>query len=347
MRVSLPQARYPEPAAVRAFYQRAIAAIERVPGVEAVGAVSALPMSGTGYSGTVTIDTPHVRPEDASPEADQIIATPDYFRALGIQLLSGRYFDERDHHTAPPVAVIDESLANTYWPGESPVGKRIKRGGAQSQNPWMTIVGVVGHVRSRSLELQSRVQLYWPHAQLPSPSLSFAVRTSGDPAAYAPVLQKQILEIDPEQPVYGVRTMQELLAESLARRRLVLTLFALFAGVAMLLAAVGIYGILSYMVAQRSHEMGIRMALGASPGDVQRLIMGQSLSLTMTGVIVGLAGALALTGLMTSLLFNVKPSDPVTLILVAVFLSAVALAASFVPARRATQVDPMHALRQE
>jgi putative ABC transport system permease protein len=211
----------------------------------------------------------------------------------------------------------------------------------------MTIVGVVGHVRSRSLELQSRVQLYWPHAQLPSPSLSFAVRTSGDPAAYAPVLQKQILEIDPEQPVYGVRTMQELLAESLARRRLVLTLFALFAGVAMLLAAVGIYGILSYMVAQRSHEMGIRMALGASPGDVQRLIMGQSLSLTMTGVIVGLAGALALTGLMTSLLFNVKPSDPVTLILVAVFLSAVALAASFVPARRATQVDPMHALRQE
>jgi putative ABC transport system permease protein len=347
MRVSLPQALYSEPVKVRGFYNQAIARMERVPGVEAVGAVSALPLSGTGFSGTVTIDTSHVPPEDASPEADQTIVTPNYFRAMRIQLLSGRYFDERDHESAPPVAIIDESLANTYWPGESAVGKRIKRGGAQSTNPWMTIVGVVRHVRIRSLELQSRVQLYWPHAQLPSPALTFAVRTSTDPASYAPALQKQVLAVDPEQPVYGVRTMQELLAESLARRRLVLVLFFLFAGVAMLLAAVGIYGILSYMVAQRSHEMGIRMALGASPGDVQRLIMGQSLSLTMAGVVLGLGGALALTGFMTSLLFNVKPGDPFTLILVAVLLSAVALAASFVPARRATQVDPMHALRQE
>jgi predicted permease len=347
MRVSLPQARYSERAKIRGFYDQVIARMERVPGIEEVGAVSALPLSGTGFSGTVTIDTPHVPSEDASPEADQSIVTPNYFRVMRIQLLSGRYFDERDRETSPPVAIIDESLAHAYWPGESAIGKRMKRGGAQSTNPWMTIVGVVRHVRIRSLELHSRVQLYWPHAQLPSPALTFAVRTSNGPASYAPALQKQVLAVDPEQPVYAVRTMEELLAESLARRRLVLTLFALFAGVAMLLAAVGIYGILSYMVAQRSHEMGIRMALGASPGDVQRLVMGQSLSLTMAGVALGLGGALALTGFMTSLLFNVKPGDPVTLILVAAFLSIVALAASFVPARRATQVDPMHALRQE
>jgi putative ABC transport system permease protein len=347
MRVSLPDTKYANATQIRSFHRQLLERVSKLPGVEAAGFVSALPLSGGG-SGTTTVDSRAVSGVDASPEADWRPATPGYFRAMGIALVRGRYFDDRDTDTSAPVAVIDETLANTYWPGEDAVGKRLKRGGADSTSPWMTIVGVVRHVRYRTLEAQSRVTLYWPEAQDPPSSMSLAIRTAlPDPHALAPTVQREILAIDADQPVYRVRTMHELMADSVARRRLAMMLLAIFAGAALILAVVGIYGVMSYSVSQRAHEMGIRMALGASRASVLRLVLGQSLSLALAGVVVGLAGSLMMANLMASLLFQVPPRDPLTFALVALVLTASALLASYLPARRATQVDPMISLRCE
>ncbi len=346
-RLALPQAKYPGPAQVRSFYRDFVERAAHIPGVDAAGAINSLPLSGSGGSGTTTVDTEAVPPGQRTPEADWRIVTPGYFQAMGIPLLSGRFFDERDTDTSQQVAVIDETMANTYWPNQDAVGQRIKRGGGQSTQPWRTVVGVVRHVRHRTLEARSRVTLYMAHAQNPSSAMSLAVHTSTDPRSLAATLQKQVLAIDPDQPVYSVKTMQELMADSLARRRLSMTLLAIFAGAAMLLAAIGIYGVMSYSVSQRAHEMGIRMALGAGRLDLVRLVLGQSLLLTGGGILLGAAGALALTRLMASLLFGVRAADPPTFLLVAAGLALVALVASYLPARRATQVDPVDALRQE
>jgi predicted permease len=243
--------------------------------------------------------------------------------------------------------VVDDTLAKTYWPNEDAVGKRLRVGGMGSNAPWMSIVGVVRHVRYRTLEAQSRVEVYFPEAQRPVESLSLAIRTASDPANFAPAVQKEIQAVDPEQPVFQVRTMEDLLQSSLERRRLSLLLLGIFAGAALLLAAVGIYGVMSYWVNQRSHEMGIRMALGAGRMDVLRLVLRQSVMLAGIGVALGLVGSLVLTRMMEGLLFNVKPTDPITFILVAAALAGVALLASFLPAYRATSVDPMVALRYE
>ena len=240
-------------------------------------------------------------------------------------------------------------MANTYWPKEDALGKRIKPGGRQSTQPWRTIVGVVRHIRYRTLESPSRVEFYWPYDQTSFAlgSMSLAIHTSSDPRSLAGVVQRQVQALDPDQPVYRIRTMGELMSESMARRRLSMFLLAIFAGVALALAAVGIYGIMSYSVAQRAHEVGIRMALGARSFDVVRMVIGQSLGLTVAGIFVGLIGSLALTNFLSSLLFDVKATDATTFLLVAAILSVVALVASFVPAYRATAVDPVNALRQE
>jgi len=223
----------------------------------------------------------------------------------------------------------------------------LRFGGMNSTAPWMTIVGVVHHVRYRTLEAQSRVEVYVALAQRPYGNMSLAIRTSTDPASLAPTVQKEIQAVDPEQPVFQVRTMEELLHNSLGRRRLSLLLLGIFAGAALLLAAVGIYGIMAYWVSQRSHEMGIRMALGAGRMDVLRLVLRQSFILAGLGVALGVIGSLALTQVIAGLLFNVKATDPVTFILVAITLAGVALLASLIPAQRATGVDPMVALRYE
>jgi len=302
-----------------------------------------LPLSGTGWSGTTTVDSRAVQPKDSTPEADQRPVSPGYFEALNIPLVRGRYFDQRDTPASAPVAIIDESMAKTYWPDEDPIGKRIKRGGGGGRSPWMNIVGVVRHVRYRTLESPSRVELYWPYEQTPFAlgTMSLAIHTaSTDPRTLAAAIQRQVLTLDPDQPVYRIRTLRELVSESMARRRLSMFLLAIFAGAALVLAAVGIYGIMSYTVAQRAHEVGIRMALGARSLDVVRLVLGQSLCLTLAGIGAGLAGSLLLTNSLSSLLFNVKATDPATFGLVALF-------ASFVPAYRATTVDPVNALRQE
>ncbi|HEY2934610.1 MAG TPA: ABC transporter permease [Acidobacteriota bacterium] len=347
MRISLPQPKYAQPELRRAFFRELMNRVSRLPGVEAAGGIAALPVTGAGGSGTTTVDSRAVSGDKASPEADWRAVTPDAFRALGVALLKGRYFDDRDNETSEPVAIIDETMSRTFWPDENPIGRRLKRGGAQSTNPWMKIVGVVKHVRYRTLETPSRVQLYWPHAQTPTSALSLAIHSSLDPGSLTNAVRAQVSAIDRDQPLYRVRTMEQILSDSLARRRLLMVLLAIFAGCALLLAAVGIYGVMSYSVSQRAHEIGIRMALGAKRYQVLKLVLAQSFSLTLAGVAAGLIGSYALTKLMATLLFNVGTKDPATFALVAGTLTIVALLASYLPARRATLVDPMRVLRDE
>ena len=347
LRVSLPEEEYRKPEQVRAFYRDLLNRLEHLPGVIAAGGVNILPLSGGNSSGTVTVDSHAVPADQTTPEADWRPVTPGYFKALGIALVAGRYFDDRDADSSLPVAIIDESMARTYWPNEDPIGKRIKEGGRESPAPWRTVVGVVRHVRYRTLEARSRVGLYWPHAQNPYNTLSLVIRTERDPMALAPTIAKQIRAFDPNLPVYQVRTMLEVMRNSLAQRKLILILLGLFAAAALVLAAVGIYGTVSYSVAQRTHEIGIRMALGAEARDVRRMVLGQGITLALGGIGLGLLGSLALTRVLSAMLFGVRPTDLLTFMSVSVLLAAVALLASYGPARRATQVDPLVALRHE
>src|SRR5262249_27147817 len=226
MRVSLPSATYAEPEKVRTFFRNLRERVLSLPGVNTAGLVSALPLSGQNSSGTVTVDTQAVPTDQASPEADQRLVTAGFFETLEIQLLAGRTFDERDTESSAPVAIVDESMAKTYWPGDSALGKQIKRGGRQSSTPWTTIVGVVRHVRYRTLESPSRVEVYWPHAQSPTASMSLVVRTSNDPRGLIEVIRGEVTALDPLQPVYSIRTMEEIWAISMARRRTTMLLLA-------------------------------------------------------------------------------------------------------------------------
>jgi putative ABC transport system permease protein len=347
MRIALPDALYSKPEQVRGFYSGLLDRVRSLPGVRAAGAVSGLPLSGLGGSGTTTIDNTSVPFEDTDPEADQRIVTPGYFQAMGISLVRGRLFDERDSNTAPPVAIIDESLAQTFWPNQDPIGKRVHPGGHGNKVPWETVVGVVRHVRNRTLEARSRVEVYWPEDQKPNGAMTLTILTFGNPMNLAPTIQREVSASDPDLPVYRVSTMGEVMGESVARRRLALILLGIFAGLALMLATVGIYGVTSYVVAQRQQEIGLRMALGAGRGDVLRLMMGQGMSTILIGLGIGLAAALLLTRLMRGLLFAVRPADPLTLCAAALLLMAVASVAIVIPARRATKVNPVVALRYE
>jgi putative ABC transport system permease protein len=347
MQISVPAEKYAKPEQRRAFFQELVPRVQQLPGVEAAGAISELPLIGPGTSGTVTVDSRSVTPDNASPEADYRAVTPRYFQAMGTSLINGRYFEERDTDTAPPVAIIDETMASTFWPNEDPLGKRIKFGGVASKAPWMTIIGVVRHVRYRTVEARSRVQLYYAEAQNPGGSMGLAIRAAGSPMSLAPVVERLVLGIDPQQPVNHVLTMEEVMADSLARRRLTLTLLGVFAGGAMLLAALGIYGVTAYMVTQRQQEIGLRMALGATRGAVLRLVIRQGMSLLAAGLAAGLVLSLALMWVLSSLLFAVRPYDPASLAAAVAALALVALLACSIPAWRATRVDPLEALRYE
>jgi putative ABC transport system permease protein len=268
---------------------------------------------------------------------------------MGTALLGGRTFTEADAEGAPLVAVVDESFAHRYFPNQDPVGKRIKRGKLDSTRPWMTIVGVVRHVQSRSLDATSGVQVYFPFYQDPGAyNMSLVVRTSAaDPLALSTTVRAAIRSVDPNQPVYDIFTLRQIVGDSLAQRRFSMLLMAMFAAVALALAAVGIYGVMSYAVTQRTHEIGIRVALGAQTRDVVKLVVGQGMKLTLIGVAMGLAAAFALTRLLETLLFGISATDWVTFVEIAALLIGVALLACYLPARRATKVDPMIALRYE
>lgn len=346
MQVALPQVKYSKPEQSRAFFSELVGRVQRLPGVQAAGAISNLPFTSES-SGTVTVDSHVVSGPDASPETDYRFVTPGFFQSMGISLIAGRYIDDRDTDTSQRVAVVDETMAHAYWPNEDALGKRIKLGDGQSKLPWMTIVGVVRHVHYRSLEVRSRVQLYWPEAQNPTNFMGLAVRTAGNPMSLAPAIQKIVLDLDAQQPVDRVVPMEELMADSLARRRLTLSLLAAFAAGAMLLAALGVYGATAYMVTQRQQEIGVRMAIGASRADVLKLIIKQGMSLMLVGLAAGLVLSLGLTWVLGSLLFSVRPYDPVSLSAAAAALALVALLACSLPAWRATRVDPLVALRYE
>jgi len=347
MRISLPGARYPEPKQIEQFYRELTERVKALPGVEAAGATVSLPLGGSNFSvGRSFIREGRPLTPAESQNADYFVATPDYFKTMRIPVKSGRGITEQDRTDAPPVVVVNESLARRFFPGEDPLGKRLTVW--RDEKFAREIVGVVGDVKSDRLDAETDPQIYVPHAQDAGwGGLSLAVRTTVEPETLTAAVRGVVLSIDKNQPVHDIKTMDDVVAASVANNRLVVLLFGLFALFALLLATVGIYGVMSYMVAQRTHEIGIRMALGAQQADVLRLILKQGLALTLAGVGLGLAGALALSRLLESLLFGVSATDPVTFGGLSLLLTAVALAACYIPTRRAMKVDPMVALRNE
>jgi hypothetical protein len=275
------------------------------------------------------------------------VAEPDYFRTMEIPLIEGRYFTQADNAQTPKVIIINQTLARQWWPHESPLGKRIKQGWPQSDTPYREIVGVVGDLKQDGLDAPQLPEVFLPAAQSPMNSMTVVVRTTTEPMSLAASVQKEIQAVDPEQPVARVQPMTQYMYESLERRRFSALLLAIFGALALLLAAVGIYSVMAYSVAQRTHEFGVRLALGAQPLDVLALVVKNGLRLILAGIAIGLVAAFGLTRLMNSLLFGVSEKDPVTFIGVTALLGAVALAACYVPARRATRVDPMVVLRYE
>ena len=272
--------------------------------------------------------------------------SPDYFRAIGIPLRQGRFFSDQDRDNSVPVVIISEAMARRFWPGENPIGKRLTPSFHSQQGP-REIVGVVGDVKTSGLDVDASAMMYMPFKQAPMPFMSFVVRTASNPESLIQPVSRAIYSIDKEQALTNVETMEQVLRKSMSSRRFNMTLLLTFAGVALMLAAVGVYGVMNYTVTLRRRELGIRMALGAQKTDVLRLVVGQGLTLTLIGVAAGLLAAYGLTRLMASLLYGVTATDYLTFGSVSVVLIAVGLAASYVPARRATKVNPTIALRAE
>lgn len=344
LRLSLPPAKY-KGVAVTAFYRQLGERIKELPGVEAAGTAYSLPMSSVALAwGPVTIEGYVPKNSADFVMANQRFTSPGYFRALGIPLVKGRYFDQRDVKDAPETAIVNESLAQRFWPNEDPVGKRLAAG---EKGPWRTIVGVVRDAREFSVDKDVPIGVYFPAEQFPIRSMFMVVRTSSDPTPMIAAIRKEIQALDPEVPPFDVRTMAGRLSDSLARQRFATFLLGVFAAVALLLAAIGIYGVLAYSVNQRTHEIGIRLSLGAQPANILALVIGQSLLLVAIGIVIGLAGAFALTRVMSSLLYGITATDAPTFLIPPLVLSVVAFLASYLPARRAARTDPMVALRYQ
>jgi putative ABC transport system permease protein len=340
----VPSARYPDGASKAAFIGRLMERLKAVPGVQA--ASGALPLLG-GWQSSFMLEGRPEPPPGQSPSADITRVTPDYFRTMGLRVVEGRVFTDQDTAEVTPVAVVDETFARTHFPGESVLGKRLRFGGRQTKDAkWLEIVGMVGHVKNYGVDQPSRVEVYLPYYQdTVTGGLTLIVRTDQDPARLAPGLRAAVKALDPEVPVYAIRTLEDLVSDRTAQRRLAVTLITVFAAVALLLAAVGIYGVMSYAVAQRTQEIGIRMALGAEREHILRMVLRHGTLMALTGVALGLAGAFGLARLITSLLFQISATDPPTFSVVPLLLIAVAVLACYVPARRATRVDPLVALR--
>ncbi|MEK6322886.1 MAG: ABC transporter permease [Acidobacteriota bacterium] len=347
MNVGLPGAKYREPEKRLAFFRQLMERVRALPGVQSAGAVSGLPLSGNNWGRSLTVEGRPVLSVGEAPMINHSVITPNYFGSMGIPILSGRDFSETDTRDAPKVTIIDERLAREYWPGDNPLGKRIRFGPPEANEPWHTIVGVVREVKHDRLNASTRKTVYLTLPQIPIGGMSLAIRTGSRPENLIAAVRGQVREIDPDLPVTRVMPMTEVVSRSVWQPRLYTALFGVFAAVALILATVGIYGVMSYSVTQRTREIGLRIALGAQRQDVLKLVVGQGIVLASIGVVVGLAAALALTRLMSSLLFGVTATDPITFVAVSVLLAGVALAACFVPARRAAKVDPMVALKYE
>lgn len=348
MKVVLPNLKYPDLERRSAFYTNLIARVEALPGVKSAAVTTNLPLYRQGNSVGVEIEG---RP--APPPGQEVIITtrvvsPKYLTTMGIPLLKGRQFGPEETAKMPGAVIISETMARRFWPGEDPIGKRLTPGRNAGPDDWFQIIGIAKDVRQFELNAEPKPQMYLPYVQADffAPR-DLVVKTDIDPIGLAATVRRAVWDIDKDQPVSDIRTMDEIASESVARQRFSMLLLAIFAAVALVLAAVGIYGVMSYSVTQRRSEIGIRMALGAQKSDVLKLTVGQGLKLVLIGVGVGLAGAFALTRLMASLLFGVGATDPGTFITISVVLISVALLANYIPARRATKVDPLAALRYE
>jgi putative ABC transport system permease protein len=349
-RISLPDSRYAQPQQITDFFKQLSSRIQALPGVKDVAYTTALPFSGQrGGVGFSIEGEPRTSDRPFPYDTNYRTVSPGYFRTLGIQVMEGRDFDERDTPQATPVVIINEVLAKRFFPNQNPIGRRINPSFATDSRGILMreIVGVVSRVKHNSLNEEAEPEVYIAHAQNPRPSPTFAIRTTTDPALLVAAIRGEVQALDKDLPMYNVRTLEQYLSSSVAQPRFNTLLLGIFAAVALLLTIVGLYGVMSYSVTQRIHEIGIRTALGAQPKDVLKLILKQGMGLTLMGVGIGLAGAFALTRFAETLLFNVTPTDPLTFVAVSALLIVVALVACFVPARRAAKVDPMIALRYE
>jgi putative ABC transport system permease protein len=345
LRVSLPESKYKEDPQAIDFFQQALERIKNLPGVKAAGATSVPPLKGSGWTSDFTIEGRP--PEEYGKEVRHKEISPDYFRAIGVPLLSGRLFTDSDNADKPVVIIINQTLARRYFSGEDPIGKRLRFGRPDQEEPWYTIVGVAGDEKQDGLGIDVKPEIYQSYLQSARSGMTLIVRAEADPKGLIGAVRGELWGVDKEIPVYDIKTMQEVLYESVARERFTVLLLTIFAAVALILSAAGIYSVMSYSVAQRTHEIGIRMALGAQVKDVLKLVVRQAMMLALTGVLIGLAGAFALTRLISNLLYDVSVTDPATFGLISLLLVGVALLACLIPARRATRVDPMIALRYE
>ncbi len=339
--------KYNNAPAVLQTYRQLWDRLERLPGVTLAGGVSTLPLSQLFAWGPITVEGRVPPAGEKFLNADVRIAAWNYFQSMEIPLRRGRFFNEHDDAASPRVVIVDEYMAEQLWPREDPIGKRIHSGGLDSKAPWMTVVGVAGRVKQYTLDADSRIAYYRPHAQAPVREMNVVVKSSSAAAALTAAVKKEIHELDPDLPIYQVRTMQDIVGASLARQRFLMLMLAGFAVLALALATIGIYGVMAYLVNQGVREIGIRMALGATQRGILGLVVRRGMLLALLGVALGLGGALALTRLMQSLIFGITATDPVTFVAIPMVLTTIALLASYIPARRAARIDPMLSLRCE
>ncbi len=348
MNVWLPQAKYPQAADWKNFYGRMLQRLHDLPGVEAAGLTSVLPVSDNFDLRTIEVEGQPRGPGE-NPDVDNYFVTPEYLRAMSIQLLRGRTLNAQDSADGPLTVLVSEAMARKLWPGAEAIGKRVRffHSGPVEERPWRTVVGVVRDVKQYGLDTPGTPALYLPSAQVPNSSMTLVVQTRAEPDRMVAAIRREILALDPDQAVFNIATMDQVVSDSTSLRRFSMFLLGLFAALALLLAAIGIYGVLAQSVAQRTQEIGIRMALGAQTRDVLKLVIGHGLTLTLLGVVAGVAGAFALTRLMANLLFGVGATDPTTFVGIPLLLTAIALLACYVPARRAAKLDPIKALARQ
>ena len=347
LELELPDVRYHAAQQQTLFQQQLLQRVGSLPGVQNAATVDNLPFSGNAFNTSFTIEGRPTGPTTETPRAYYRVISPDYFPAIGIELHKGNQFTDRDTAEQPGVAIVNETAAQRYWPGVDPLGKRIKRGRPESKNPWLTVIGIVSGSRQLSLKEGSQPEIYVPYLQNPGLTFTLVARTASDPRSLTGALRKEVLSADREIPAVNIKLMEELISNSVAKERFYVLLLAVFAALALILAAVGVYGVMSYSVTLRTRDIGIRMALGARPVDIFKHIVGQALLLGLIGLGVGIVLAIASTRVMSSLLYGINATDPLTLAITSLVLLAVALLASYLPARRATRVDPLVTLRYE
>jgi len=351
LRLSIPSADYPENADISGFYIGLLDRVRGLPGVREAGAARVLPLAQSIGDWSITIEGREENPGEDF-DGDWQFVTPGYFETMRIPLQEGRFFDSRDRTDGRQVMIVNQAMASLYWPGESAIGKRIRFCGSCTTRPWVEIVGIVGDIRHNGISGQINSKWYAAHAQVgaslgfTSSAMTLVIRTDGDPLSIVSAVRREVRTQDANVPVAAVQTIEDVLGASVAEPRFTMTLLLVFGAVALLLAAVGVYGVISYTISERTHEWGLRRALGATAGDVVGMVVRQGMAVAGAGVIAGLVGAYWLTSLMSSLLYETGARDPVTFLAVPVILALVALVATLLPARRAVAVEPSTALRE-